>query len=168
MINQFSRCVFAGLFLSPMLASAGNYSIQVGAFKHPDMKTLASLEKYNAVNMDITDSGLTRVRIGQFSSVSEARELQAVLQKEGYPDAFVVKSSGVSDSKTLASGQHKIEESVDVTEYTKIEPASGGSVERRYPPNLTEEEKRKGVFLDGQFRIKSDTGFMTLEQFRGQ
>ncbi|MEE9493262.1 MAG: SPOR domain-containing protein [Gammaproteobacteria bacterium] len=168
MINQFSRCVFAGLFLSPMLVFAGDYSIQVGAYKHPDMKMLAGLEKYNAVNMDITDSGLTRVRIGQFSSVSEAKELQSILQKEGYPDAFVIKGGSVSDTTTLASGQKEMEESVDVSEYTAIEPASGGSVERRYPANLTEEEKRLGVFLDGKFRIRNGVEFMTLEQFRGQ
>ena len=153
----FKNTILAGLCVLPTLASAANYSVQVGAFKYYDKAKLSELEKFGGLQATQISSGLTRVRIGAFKTQAEALAAQNSIRKNGYADAYIVRAGkripGLA--KSPAS---------DMNRLTSIEPASGTA--RFIPHNLTEEEKRLGVYLDGQFRIKNGNKFMKLKEFR--
>lgn len=74
----------------------GNFTVQVGAFTQRDnAERLVNRLKATYPNAHITvfDNGpqvFYRVRVGQASDLEQARQLEARVMKDGFPDAFMV------------------------------------------------------------------------------
>jgi len=74
----------------------GNFTVQVGAFTQRDnAERLVSRLKATYPNAHITvfDNGpqvFYRVRVGQAGDLEQARQLEARVMKDGFPDAFMV------------------------------------------------------------------------------
>ena len=75
---------------------SGNFTFQVGAFVNRENAERQKIEldkNYKNAHISVYDRGdkiFYRVRVGKFSSLQEAGELEDLLIQDGFPDAFMV------------------------------------------------------------------------------
>ena len=75
---------------------SGSFTFQIGAFvnrENAERQKRQLTEKYKNAHISIYDRGdktFYRVRVGRFTTLSEAMEQERILIQDGFPDAFVV------------------------------------------------------------------------------
>ncbi|MGB1241090.1 MAG: SPOR domain-containing protein [Chitinophagales bacterium] len=67
------------------------YSVQLGAFKKPDMNAFAGLKDVGTIYEEQTKSGLTRILLGTYAKKTEADASLKVAQANGFTSAFVIR-----------------------------------------------------------------------------
>jgi len=67
------------------------YSVQLGAFKKPDMNAFAGVKDVGEIRKEETKSGLTRILLGTFAKKAEADASLKVAQANGFTSAFVIR-----------------------------------------------------------------------------
>jgi rare lipoprotein A len=88
--------VAPGVSPAPIDFTKGNFSLQAGAFadrKNAERQKRHLSQRYQNVHISTFDNGdgiIYRVRIGSFSSLSQVRDQEKVLVRDGYTNAFVV------------------------------------------------------------------------------
>jgi len=152
---------FMMFFLIPMLLpfylyanEAGGqsgivYDIQLGAYKRYVEDNFIHLEQYGSLYTKNTKRGLTRVRIGHYESQSEARKALKQIQASGFRDAFMVTS--VTDSA---------DSTADLAAETYSRPETMPIWQQ-----LSDEQRRNVVYLDGVLYIKEGNDFISLSEY---
>lgn len=80
----------------PVDYDSGNFTFQVGAFSDPRnaerLRNKLSRDYPNAhiERFDRGDAIFYRVRVGRYTSLTEIQKAEAVLSRDGFPDAFIV------------------------------------------------------------------------------
>ncbi len=67
------------------------YSVQLGAFKKPDMDAFAGVKDVGDIHEEETKSGLTRILLGTYTKKAEADASLKVAQENGFTSAFVIR-----------------------------------------------------------------------------
>lgn len=156
----------AALCATAPLATAAEYVVQIGAFKFPPSSTINSLGSYGEILEESTAGGLTRILVGTFGSHGEATGIRDQLRDQGYPDAFVTRFGGQSSyaSNSVSDDYNSaVDDAYSVAKSTA--PAAGGSTSMA---GLSDEEKLRAVFLDGQLKMKVGDEFLSLDDYRSR
>lgn len=163
------------------LAAAAEYVVQIGAFKYPPSSTINSLTSYGEILEESTGSGLTRILVGTFDSHGAATGVRDQLRDQGYPDAFVTRFGGQNAYADNSGSYDDYDNGAEDSSYSSastdtqgayetaksLAPAAGGSSSQSMAA-LTEEEKLRAVFLDGQLKMKVGDEFLTLDEYRAR
>lgn len=169
------------LSVTSFAANANDFTVQVGAYQVLTNQAISKAEQHGEVYQSIGNDNLTRLHVGRFSNKSDALNKRDQLRSSGYRDAFITQISVASPSSHKQNSPIRKQTNVDhdsyrsseeshtQTSHTKTSTTSSGS--QKYSNNghlsgLSDDEKSKAAFLDGQLRIHSNGQFYTLEQYR--
>ncbi len=75
------------------------YSVQLGAFKKPNMDAFKGVKDLGNLHQEQTKSGLTRMLLGQYGQKTEADASLKVAQSKGFPSAFVIRRMVAEEPK---------------------------------------------------------------------
>ena len=137
-----------GLLLGIVLASlaqAGDYTVQIGAFRNPPADYAVRAESVGPLQTTRTAEGVTRFRIGEYASEAEADVARIALVEAGYADAFVIRARGARRVTTIPAPR---------TESRSGDPLAG------VPAHL----RSRVVLLDGVYHVKDGDRFTPLEE----
>ena len=84
--------IAASCALFAAAASAGDYTVQIGAFRDAPEDFALAAETVGDVRTSSTTEGLTRFRVGSYDSEDAAENARLALVGAGYGDAFVIRS----------------------------------------------------------------------------
>ena len=140
---RFPFLVLVVLVLAPVPSSAGDYTVQIGAFREaPDDFAIAA-ETVGEVRTSSTAQGLTRYRVGSYDSQDAAETARLALVGAGYGDAFVIRSRRARLDPTPAP-----------VAATTGDPLAG------VPASL----RSRVVLLDGTYHVKDGDSFTPLAE----
>jgi len=164
--------IFSGCMISSLIfvntVSANDYTVQIGAYKYLSQRTINSAERFGQIFKSKTNTNLTRIQIGSFANRYEAASLLKQLRSAGYSDAYITLlntdiTSNSTDNYALRSGDSS--QYVSDVNNLDITTTNAPIVEATFD-NLTEDEKSKATYLDGDLRIFENGQFMTVAQYR--
>ena len=175
-------------------ANANDFTVQVGAYQVLTNQAISRAEQHGEVYQSIGNDNLTRLHVGRFASKADALNKRDQLRRSGYNDAFITQISVApasshqqnpashkqarTEHESYSSGNNSFDnksssnkKNHSPTSHSNSSTPSNSS--RQHSNNghlagLTDDEKRKAAFLDGQLRIHSNGQFYTLEQYRQQ
>lgn len=130
------------------------FSIQILASENPDITHLKTSIGPKEIYTEKTSSGLTRVKVGSYSSRMEAEQDLNSVKSQGFSDAFVTTYSG--NKSTVSSKDHH--------EHTPGKKHSHSTPESPALARLTEEQKRNVVYLDGVLHLLENGTFTPLSE----
>lgn len=138
-------------------ATAGHFTIQVGAYKDLSREVLDKAESLGAVDT-VRSGSITKVTVGEYSDRATASAALPAVQSAGFSDAFVRQvehsdGSASASAKTPAHGAHAHGKDTHVH--------LPQAIEKRIS-ELTEEQKSKVVLLDGKLHLKEGNTFTPL------
>lgn len=131
------------------VAQAGDYTVQIGAFRSAPADFAAAAERVGALHTTQTEQGVTRYRIGDYASKDEAESARAALVEAGYTDAFVIRARGGRRASTSPTS----------TEARRPGSRSGDPL-----AGLPAELRARIVLLDGAYHVKDGDRFIPLEE----
>ena len=175
-------------------ANANDFTVQVGAYQVLTNQAISRAEQHGEVYQSIGKDNLTRLHVGRFASKADALNKRDLLRSSGYNDAFITQISVAPASShqqnpashkqartehgSYSSGNNSFDNKSSSNKKnhsptSHSNPSTPSSSSRQHSNNghlagLTDDEKRKAAFLDGQLRIHSNGQFYTLEQYRQQ
>lgn len=127
------------------LAQAGDYTVQIGAFRNPPADFARAAESVGPLQTTRTAAGVTRYRIGEYASEDEADVARIALVEAGYADAFVIRAGGARRVASIPPPR---------TESPPGDPLAG------VPDHL----RARVVLLDGVYHVKDGDRFTPLEE----
>ena len=130
--------------LAASLAQAGDYTVQIGAFRNAPVDFASAAEDVGSLVTSQTEEGVTRYRIGEYASFRAADEARRALVEAGYADAFVIRARGVGRAAARATESRRPEG----------DPLAG------IPADL----RARVVILDGAYHVKDGDRFTPLEE----
>ncbi|MEM9175333.1 MAG: SPOR domain-containing protein [Myxococcota bacterium] len=129
------------------LAQAGDYTVQIGAFRNAPGGFAAEAEAVGPLRTTENAEGVTRFRIGEYGSVSEAEIARAALVAAGYADAFVIRARGGAPVAARTAEPMR-------SSRRAADPLAG------VPANL----RARVVVLDGAYHVKDGERFIPLDE----
>lgn len=148
---MIQRATTLALGATILLAAAGawanDYVVQVGALERPSEPFAERARTIGAVSTSQTDEGMTRYRVGPFSTKVEAEQAKAELRAAGYEDAFVLqtrRSSRTAELPPVSAGPESAADEVAA---------------------LPEDLRRRVVYLDGVLHVKEGDRFTKLSEY---
>ncbi len=157
--------LFLILFLAGLNTQAdadnGSYSIQLGAYKNPDMNIFSAAEEYGALYTEESAYGLTLIKLGHYASRSEAIAVLRAIRDAGFRDAFLSSAGG---------GIFSIDEEMPMAE--TFPATSSFSNEKNINPEslkiwnqLSDLQRESVIYLDGVLHIEEDGQFIPLSDY---
>jgi hypothetical protein len=140
-------------------AFAGNYGVQVGAFKNVPWELISRLEAFDSVTT-LQGKSITSVVVGNFDSVSDARITLARLESAGYRDAFV---RDLDKARALSSMQTSTNASGTPYQASGYENQRFSTSEKAKWDSLTPEQQLNAVILDGKLHLKQGDKFTPIK-----
>ena len=131
------------------LAQAGDYTVQIGAFRNAPAGFSSAAERVGPLRTTLTANGVTRYRIGDFASRDAADAARDALVEAGYPDAFVIRSRGAAEMTAVRSPTAPAMRDADV-----------GDPLANLPAHL----QSRVVLLDGEYHVKDGDRFIKLDE----
>lgn len=144
------------LLLSPLTASAEEYSVQIGAFRDVAPSFTQGAEKVGKLYKTKTASGITRIQVGRFASKEEAAIAKTALLGAGYADAFVVRK-GVAAVRAAPT-----EKRARGSESSVLRPSAAV---RDPLAGVPEDLRDRVVILDGRLHVVEGDRFIPLDQY---
>ena len=144
-------------------AVADDYTVQVGAYRSLSNQVIEQAKLHGETFQRNGSDNLQRLSVGRFYSRRDAIGLRNTLRASGFADAFITNlDSNSASSSTYDYSSDRQNSSVQTTySDTTKSNSSSYTIEQ-----LSEEERSKATYLDGQLRILSDGKFYTVEQYR--
>lgn len=135
-------------------ADAHRFSIQILASESPDIEALRASGGFDELYTEETGFGLTRVKVGAYSSRGEAERDLSNVKEKGFPDAFITSSSNQKSAQVMTSVP------------TPLSSNSSPLSHQQSPgwSKLTEEQKRNIVYLDGELHLHEGDEFIPLSR----
>lgn len=134
--------------LASTTASA-EFSVQIGAFRTVGSGFEDDARAFGSVYTDVTAAGVTRVRVGPFSSRAEADAAVRDIRAAGYNDAFVLRT-GMDASSSLPS----------VAAAPPVSVSHTSDFDR-----LPADVRANAVYLDGALHVKEGDRFIPLREY---
>lgn len=184
-LRPLKRCL---LLTATLLGcwSAGvraDYTIQIGAFRNPTDQYAADARRAGPVYLTERAGGIMALSAGRFENRADAESTLNEL-KEYYPDAFVAELSpralafatarelasdlgGATTSSTAGGAsipKSNLERASSPAANSGARPAPSIS-EQRLLDRLTDDERRRVVYLDGVLHVKSGNDFIPLTEY---
>ncbi len=160
--------LFLVLFLAGFNAQAddlyvdhGSYSIQLGAYKNPDMTIFSAAEEYGALYTENSTYGLTLIKLGHYASRSEATTVLQAVRSAGFRDAFL---------SSAGDGAFSMDEEIPMAEIFPVN-SSYSSDENIKPESLkiwnqlSDSQRESVIYLDGVLHIDEDGQFIPLTDY---
>ena len=146
-------CCGLGLAIAGQ-AQADAYAVQVAAFATPSPAVAESYRQYGTVRVQ-RDANWSRVLIGTFADRDDAQLFLLELKREGFTDAFI---RVLDSSAVVLDGNGDTEHSHAGTAPHRhmAEP----DLQRLH--KLSDEEKARAVYLDGELHLKEGERFIPL------
>lgn len=163
--------LFLALFLvsfsvqaDDVYVSDGSYAVQLGAYKNPDMTIFSILDEYGTVYTEASADGLTRIKLGNYASRSEAESVLKAIRNIGYRDAFLSPAGDAVSS---------IDSDIPMAEIVSHVPSSfsygrEGYVNPESLPiwsQLSDYQRENVIYLDGVLHIDEDGQFIPLSDY---
>lgn len=155
---------FSGLALLLVLSTnvnAGDYTVQVGAYKSLSEHAIEQAQVHGEVFQRRGYDNLERLYVGRFNSRSDANNMRDTLRSSGFNGAFITNLD--SSSITTSAGNHSFAAQDNLIQNTNFQSNKNYSID-----DLNADERLKASYLDGQLRILSEGNFYTVEQYRQQ
>lgn len=96
-------------------AEGVSYRVQIGAYKKVNLADFNRVAQYGKVTTETTSSQVNRVLIGNFDTKSAGTEALYRIQKDGYPDAFLVEYKNNARVRVLGKGELSVPATVNTT-----------------------------------------------------
>ncbi|MFK7734126.1 MAG: SPOR domain-containing protein [Pseudomonadales bacterium] len=145
------------IFLSFSVQTHGkDYTIQIGVFTKPSATYWRAAAEVDTV-YHYSKNGLTKVQVGFFDKARDAQTSLEKLRSVGYQDAFIVAAS----KPDLTQVEQQDNTSDDQAIARTASPHNNIAWQ-----NLSEDERTKAAYLDGQLRIKVGDVFYTVSEYR--
>ncbi len=140
-------------------ANDGSYAIQLGAYKNPDMTMFSILDEYGTVYTEVSGRGLTRIKLGNYASRSEAEDVLQVIRNIGYRDAFLSPAGGAVSNVDIPVSE-TISSSPSYSGESYVNPES-------LPiwSQLSDYQRENVIYLDGVLHIDEDGQFIPLSEY---
>ncbi|MCF6236602.1 MAG: SPOR domain-containing protein [Gammaproteobacteria bacterium] len=142
-------------------ADNGSYSIQLGAYKNPDMNIFSAAEEYGALYTEESVYGLTLIKLGHYASRSEAVAVLRTIRDAGFRDAFLT---------SAGAGISSFDEDIPMAEIFPV--TSSFSNEKNINPEslkiwnqLSDLQRESVIYLDGILHIDEDGQFIPLSDY---
>ncbi len=157
--------LFLVLFLSGFNAQAdnGSYSIQLGAYKNPDMVIFSAAEEYGTLYTEESAYGLTLIKLGNYASKSEAADVLRAVRNIGFRDAFL---------SSAGNGVFSVDEDIPMAEVISSAPPSSHDRMGYVNPEslsiwnkLSDNQRESVIYLDGVLHINEDGQFVPLSDY---
>lgn len=175
------------------VTARADYTIQIGAFRNPTDQFAADARRAGPIYLTERAGGIKALSAGRFTSKADA-EGTLIELKEYYPDAFVSELSdralafaaaselaaraGYQEtSSATAANLPNADSSSDSSTDKDIGESSTAAASSRPVPSsseqglldrLTEDERRRVVYLDGVLHVKSGKTFIPLTEYPGR
>lgn len=140
-----------GLFAGA--ASAGNFTVQIGAFRDAPSGFASAASEIGDLRTTRTDGGITRYRIGDFDTLTAAEAARTRLIGAGYRDAYVVQTRRSPGSPRVTAAAAPAPSPRPAS--TARDPLAG------VPASI----RSQVVLLDGRYHVKEGDRFIQLEQY---
>lgn len=152
---------FAIALLAVTSVEAGEWSVQIGAFRDAPAGYTAAAEEVGPLSTTQNAAGVTRFQIGRYDSRDAAANALAALVGAGYADAFIVKKNVKKNVKKGAGPK--------MARATTSEPATPVRVSRSSESSdpladVPESIRSRVVVLDGRYHVKDGDEFTPLDQ----
>ncbi len=143
--------------ISANIASANDFTVQIGAYKYLSQDIVNDAEAYGQVFQSKSRNQLTRIQVGAFQSRSQAASLLRQLRSAGYRDAYITLLDYDIASNLPNNTDYGVAASTQVKTAAPIEITFD---------SLTEDEKSKATYLDGKLQIFENGQFLSVSQYR--
>ena len=164
-VHKLSIVSLAVLLTAAIPASA-EYTIQVGAFSKPSQAFADQLRELGEVNTAQNGRGMTVFTVGRYESASAAKaDVERVRLR--YADAFVRAMPEAARSASVAMTTPAPRQP-QAASPARSRLVSGTSQNSELWDGLTDEERRRVVYLDGVLHLKQGESFVPLAEYRRQ
>ncbi len=147
-----------------------DYTVQIGAFSKPSDAFAAPARSIGQVNTTATSNGITIFTVGDFDTMTSAKDALDSLRND-YPDAFVRNIPG--SRKPVAASRPAEPTTTGMATPTPTEPKTrrltatqGSSEDSQLWNSLTDDERKRVVYLDGVLHLKQGERFVPLAEYR--
>ena len=146
--------LFVLTYLCSTSLLASDYAIQLESSKNPQLSRFKQVATLGKLYTEPYKNGYIRTRLGLYNSKAQALKILESVHHAGFSDAFIVyeKDAVASSKHTAVKAQHDMD-SFDVK--TLPEWAE-----------LTPEQQKNIVYLDGVLHIKNGNHFTPLKKLR--
>ncbi len=142
------------------------YAVQVGAFSKPSQAFADAVRELGEVNTAQSDAGITVFTVGRYATVDAAQADLARIQTT-YPDAFVRNMPAGARQPQDLPQDNAVVAAVDKTPGAdKSRYVSGTTEDSDLWNSLSDEERRRVVYLDGVLHVKQGEQFVPLTDYR--
>ncbi|MEM6708804.1 MAG: SPOR domain-containing protein [Pseudomonadota bacterium] len=153
--------------LSPLVSA--DYSVQIGAFRNPSESFVAAARSVGTVYAVERSNGVRAIMVGNFADRSDADSARETLM-ETYPGAFVTTASPTAVQFAEATGASTLANNSPAQAQSSATGANGvrrtsNATEAALLDGLTEEERRRVVYLDGKLHLKNGNDFTPLSEY---
>jgi hypothetical protein len=155
---KMSSVIIVSSFIATA-AMAGNYGVQVGAFKNVPSDLVNILDAFDEVTT-IQGTSTTSIIVGQYNTFSEAKLVLAELADAGYTDAFV-RDIDKARAQSLGKASSYSNTNATIGNYANESPFSS-AVEKAKFYSLSPQEQRNAVILDGKLHLKQGDSFLPV------
>lgn len=140
-------------------AVAGEFAVQIGAFRQAPSGFAEAATKVGALVTSETPEGVTRFQIGQFDSMAAAETAKSALIGAGYADAYIVQ-------KNVSLQRSRDEQLMQPMQPTSQSPRANVAISLGNDPlaGLSESLRSRVVILDGAYYVKEGDQFIPLSE----
>lgn len=117
------------------------YSVQLGAFKTPNMDAFKGVKDVGKLHQEKTKSGLVRMLLGKYSAKTEADASLKVAQSNGFPNAFVIRRMVTAPPKEESKPKEEVTQTEDDVKPDEEEDLV--HVSEKYDEETPKEEEKK-------------------------
>lgn len=158
--------LFLSLLSWSVWAESSHYSIQVVSAQSPNLADYSLLSEFGSIYTEHVNNNTVRVKVGSYFKREEAEMALKKIRKQGFPDAFL---SAYSE-KITALPKKAPEPQITIKKTMPTEVPSALKQVKKPPSsrpswsNLTPEQKRNVVYLDGILHLRVNDDFIPLSK----
>ncbi len=157
----FRLLVFVAASFPYGLLAQSHYVVQIGAYRDPSGLDLEPARALGEVSSHPGDDGLTRITIGRFQTLNEAKLVMSRAVTAGYTDAFVSAYREARGATAVSPSQHMpAPKAARISRRAVHDPNRIAAARKK----VSADRHKDVIYLDGRLVLREPDGsFRPLE-----
>jgi len=146
---------FALALITNSATAVAEFTIQVGAFKNPSEAFANQVREYGEVNTAQSGNDITVFMVGRFDTLAQANNGLAQV-RSAYPSAFV---------RNMPAAARRATAQPNTASAANTAAAETSTPDTQLWAALSDDERRRVVYLDGVLHLKQGDQFIPLTEY---